>query len=163
MNVRQNSELPGLYFSGYKYIWFVQDCFFFLAVGNTFHFNWELSRSLFDASQVKEMTSQDGIWIVIVLYFHSLTSVNYRAIQYSDVRAFWREQSAPEVPLRAFYHIWRWMARLSRNDDVRGRCRAGPPRSSRTAWWWRHSDAAVAREGEENTTTRWLRKEIRVT
>lgn len=123
--------------------------FFFLAVGNTFHFNWELSRSLFDASQVKEMTSQDGIWIVIVLYFHSLTSVNYRAIQYSDVRAFWREQSAPEVPLRAFYHIWRWMARLSRNDDVRGRCRAGPPRSSRTAWWWRHSDAAVAREEEE--------------
>ena len=50
-------------------------------------------------AQPKEMTSQDDIWMLIVLqvlYFHSHTSVNFRATQYSDVRASKGDQSAPE-------------------------------------------------------------------
>lgn len=80
---------------------------------------------------------------------------HYSAIQYLDVRG----RSAP----RAFRHIWCWVARYWRNDDVRGVGRVGPPHSSWQLEWWRHRWRDCSSRRRRNTTTRWLRKEIRVT
>lgn len=149
-----------LYFSGYKCINFEQG--FFFVVGKMFQFTVRVIAVTFwrKPSRRKWRARMTFGWQSCYNFVFSLA--HFREFPRESIQ--WRQGiEGTNPPLRAFHHIWRWMAKLSRNDDVIGRGRAGPPHRRRTARWWRHSDAAVAREEEETQTTRWLRKEIRVT